>query len=97
MRKVKRKMLLMCTIALICAGVLGFTSCVSTTTGIPAGLLLSWLAVDCTTLLAVWLGEGNVSSENAKEQANNVINGVADFFDGIKAVCDWVTVVLTPQ
>ena len=74
MRRIKKKMLLMCTVALICAGVFTFNSC-ATTTGVSTGLLLTWLAVDTATLLSVWWGEEKVSAENAKDQTNGFING----------------------
>ena len=95
MRRIKKKMLLMCTVALICAGVFTFNSC-ATTTGVSTGLLLTWLAVDSATLLAVWFGEGKVSSENAKDQTNGLIDGIANFFDAVGNTYEWVLNVVTP-
>ena len=88
MRRLKKKMMVMCTIAMICAGVLCFSSCT------PWQI---WLTADALTLATIMLTEDKITAEKTQEEFEEFIDGIVDFSDGVKSVYNWILSVVTPK
>ena len=89
MRNFKRKMMVMCAVAMMCMSMVCFTACNTQT--------LVWGVVDSMTFASIEFGVDNIEEGETKDRVNQIINGIADSVNGVKGVINWVKTVVTPR
>ena len=89
MRNFKKKMMVICSVAMICMSMACFTACSTQT--------LVWGIFDSMTFASIEFGVENIEEGETKDRVNQIINGIADTVNGVKGVIDWVKTVVTPK
>ena len=88
MRKLKRKFLIMCSIAMICMSSVCFTAC--------SAQYVAWSIVDVLTFGTISFAIDNVEEGETKDRVNQIIDGIAGAVEGVNGVWEWITSVVAP-
>lgn len=89
MRNFKKKLFVMCSVAMICFGLVCFSACDTQ--------LVVWGTMDVLTFGSIGYGTEKIEEGETKDRVNSMIDGIAGVIDGAKGVFDWVMKVVTPQ
>ena len=89
MRNFKKKMMVMCAVAMMCMSTVCFTACASD--------VFVWGFFDALTFASIEFGEECIEEGETKDRVNQMINGIANMIDGTKGVINWVKTVVTPK